>query len=161
MKKLMKIYNRGFSLIEVCIASVIFLILLIPVFTVLSKGNSGTIHNRNEVTARQYASNIIAYCNLIPFNSPELTEGDDQLEKLSLDLSKNDLIKLNEGDSINLNDIDPTFVKLIKHKSLSIKDVEMNELPLKYKLFTVKIEWLETGKTKSNTIEISELRSEL
>ena len=156
-----KIDRQGFSIIEVCIASAILLVLLIPIFTILSKGNSGTIHNRNEITARQYASNIIAYCNLIPFNSPELVEGEDQLDKLSLDLNNNDLIKLKNNDPINLNDIDPTFLKLIKSKKLTIKDIQLNELPAKYKLFSVKIEWLETGKTKNSSVEISELRSEL
>ena len=135
--------------------------MLIPIFTILSKGNSGTIHNRNEITARQYASNIIAYCNLIPFNSPELNEGDNQLDKLNLDLNKNDLIKLNSNDPINLNDIDPSFVKLIQKKQLSIKDIEMKDLPFKYKLLTIKIEWLEPGKKMNNSVEISEFRSEI
>ncbi len=161
MKNTMKINNHGFSLIEVCIASIILLILLIPIFTIMSKGNSGTIHNRNELTARQYASNIIAYCNLIPFNSPELIEGNDKLDKLKLNFTNNELIKLKDNAPINLNDIDPTFKKLIKEKTLSIKDIEMKELPYKYKLFTVKIEWLEPGKTQNSVVEISELRSEL
>ena len=150
---------HGFSLLEVSIASIILLILLIPIFTILSKGSSGTIHNRNEITARQYASNIIAYCNMIPFNSPELNEGDDILGNLNLNFDKNNYIKLK--NNIDLNDLDESFLKLVKLKKLSIKNIEMNDIPCKHKLITFRIEWLEPGKTTNNSVEMSGLVSEL
>lgn len=158
-KKLSK--KAGFSIVEICMACVILLILLIPIFTLMSKGTSGTVHNKNEFCAKQLAANIIAYCNLIPFNSPEISEGEDILDKLKLNSEENELINLNENKIINIADVDKSFLKLIKVKKVSIKDIEFAELPNRYKYITVRIEWLESGKTQNNFIEMSGMIKEI
>ena len=56
-------YNKGFSIIEICIVCVIIMVVMVPVFTLLSQGNAGTVHNRNEIIARSYAANVINYLN--------------------------------------------------------------------------------------------------
>ena len=157
-----KLYKKiGFSIVEICIACVIFMILLVPIFTIMSKGNSGAIHNKNEFSAKQLASNIIAYCNLIPFNSPEIIEGEDIINKLKLNSQENDLIEIDGNKQINFAEIDENFLRLIKVKKVSVKDIEMSELPYKYKFVTVRIEWLEPGKTVNNSIEMSGMITEI
>ncbi len=153
--------RNGFSIVEICIACVIFMTLLIPIVTIMSKGNSGAIHNKNEFSAKQLAANIIAYCNLIPFNSPEISEGENIIDKLKLNFNENDLIKINGNKIINIAAVDESFLKLIKVKKVSIKDIDITELPYKYKLVTVRIEWLEPGKTTNNHLEISEMITEI
>ena len=103
---LKKYRKQGFSIVEIGVACTILLVFLIPIFTILSKGNSGTLHNRNEFAARQFASNIIAYCNIIPFNSPELNEGEDIFEKLKLNLNGNEYFKLSNNKQVNLKEVD-------------------------------------------------------
>lgn len=136
------------------------MILFIPIFTLMSKGTSGTIHNKNEFSAKQLASNIIAYCNLVPFSSPEIAEGEDIIDKLKLNSEENNLINLN-NKKINIADIDESFLKLIKVKKVSIKDIEFSELPYRYKYVTVRIEWLETGKKVNDFIEMSGMIKEI
>ena len=157
---LKKYRKQGFSIVEIGVACTILLVFLIPIFTILSKGNSGTLHNRNEFAARQFASNIIAYCNIIPFNSPELNEGEDIFEKLKLNLNGNEYFKLSNNKQVNLKEVDESFMNLVKAKSVSIKDIIINEIPYKYKFVTVKIEWLEPGKTVNNSVEMTGLVTE-
>ena len=152
--------RHGFSIVEICMTCVIFMILLIPIFTIMSKGTSGTIHNKNEFSAKQLAANIIAYCSLIPFNSPELDEGEDIIDRLKLNSEENNLININDK-IINIADIDYSFQQLIKAKQVSIKDMELSELPYRYKYVTVRIEWLEPGKTANNYIEMSGMLKEI
>lgn len=152
--------KKGFSLVEICMACVILMILFIPIFTLMSKGTSGTIHNKNEFSAKQLASNIIAYCNLVPFSSPEIAEGEDIIDKLKLNSEENNLINLN-NKKINIADIDESFLKLTKVKKVSIKDIEFSELPYRYKYVTVRIEWLETGKKVNDFIEMSGMIKEI
>ena len=80
---------KGFSAIEICVVGAILTVFLIPVFTLMSQGSSGTIRNRNEIIAQQYASNYIAYCNVETFDGIQkrrvdedrlrLEEGSDQV----------------------------------------------------------------------------------
>ena len=54
--------KEAFTLVEICIAAIIIILFLLPMFTLLSQGNKGTLHNRNEIYARNYATNILNYC---------------------------------------------------------------------------------------------------
>ncbi len=154
--------RKGFSIVEICIGCLIFMILLLPIFTIMSKGTSGTIHNKNEFSAKQLASNILAYCNLLPFKSPEINEGEDIIDKLKLNFEENSLIQLNGDKKINISEIDDeNFLKLIKVKKVSVKDIKLTNSPYNYKFITVRIEWLEPGKTVNNYIEMSGLISEI
>ena len=160
---------QGFSLVEICIACIIIMLLIIPVFTLLSQGNSGTTQNKNEIYARTYASNILAFCNLIPFNSKAIKDdieielnGNPDVntikEKLGLVLKLDDNPKI-----IDLNfeeDIYNNFIKLIVKRKISIKNVKVGEWGYNYKLVLVKIEWKEAGKVINNSVEISGLVSE-
>ena len=160
---------HGFSLVEICIACIILMVLIVPVFTLLSQGNSGTTQNKNEIYARAYASNILAFCNLIPFNSKAIKDdieieldGNPDVntikEKLGLVLKPDDNPKI-----IDLNfdeDIYKSFLQLLVKRKISIKNVKVGEWGYNYKLVLVKIEWKEAGKAVNNSVEISGLVSE-
>ncbi len=138
--------NNGFSIIEICIVCVIIMVLMVPVFTLMSQGNAGTAHNRNEILARAYASNIIAYYNLLPYNDvKELTK--DELNRLTLD---------NTNIKINLNDLGKNFeyFKNLDFKA-SVKVNEFNNQYNKYKIVSVTVEWKETNKKTTSSINLS------
>ena len=159
----------AFSIVEICIACIIIMLLIVPIFTLLSQGNSGTTQNKNEIYARAYATNILAFCNLIPFDSQAIKDdieieldGNPEVntikEKLGLVLKLDDNPKI-----INLNydeDYYKNFLQLLVKRKISIKNVKVGEWGYNYKLVLVKVEWKEAGKAVNNYVEISGLVSE-
>ena len=108
-KKKTNILN-GFSSIEICVVGAILTTFLIPVFTLMTRGSSGTIRNRNEIIAQQYASNYIAYCNVETFDGKELKETEEkEINELN--------IELKDGSVINIDKTEKNFKRLV-----SIKD---------------------------------------
>lgn len=132
--------TSGFSIIEICIVGVILTVFLVPIFTLMSRGSSRTIHNRNEILAQQYASNYIAYCNVLPFNSEKLAEVEEKdINELNIEL-KNDVINIDKTEDI--------FKRFV-----SIKDFpRTDKRPFNYKVVTVKIEWQQLGEKKREFI---------
>jgi hypothetical protein len=116
----------------------------------MSRGNSGTIRNRNEILAQQYASNYIAYANALPFDSEKIKEMTDKnINELSI--SKND------GSVID--NIDKT--EEIFNRFVTIKDFPpTDDIPYKYKVVTVKVEWQQKGETIKRNVTMSGLVTE-
>ena len=150
MAKLMRKRINGFSIVEIVVVCVIIMICLVPVFTLMSRGNSGTIRNRNEILAQQYASNYIAYANALPFDSEKIKEMTDKnINELSI--SKND------GSVID--NIDKT--EEIFNRFVTIKDFPpTDDIPYKYKVVTVKVEWQQKGETIKRNVTMSGLVTE-
>ena len=140
--------NKGFSIVEICIVCVIIMVLMVPIFTIMSQGNAGTVHNRNEIIARNYAANIIAYFNLIPFNDiKELSK--EELNSLVLENADANL-------NINLNDLGSNFEyfkNLDFNTSVKVKEFA-NQLN-KYKVVSVTVEWKEANKKTISKINLS------
>lgn len=140
--------NKGFSIVEICIVCVIIMVLMVPIFTIMSQGNAGTVHNRNEIIARNYAANIIAYFNLIPFNDiKELSK--EELNSLVLENADANL-------NINLNDLGSNFEyfkNLDFNASVKVKEFA-NQLN-KYKVVSVTVEWKEANKKTISKINLS------
>jgi hypothetical protein len=148
-----KNYNKinGFSLVEISIVGAILLIFLIPVVTLMSRGSSGTIRNRNEILAQQYASNYIAYSNLQKFDSEKLQETTEEKLVDELKLEKN-------GETFAL--IDKLEDDLFK-RYVSIKDFPAtDEIPYNYKVVTVRVEWLQPGEKTKRNVTMSGLVNE-
>ena len=119
---------------------------MIPLFSILSQGNAGTVHNRNEIIARAYAANIIAYFNLVHYDEvKDLNK--EELNNLTLE---NTLLK------INLNDLGNNFEYF---KSLdfnaSVKVKEFQNQYNKYKIVTATVEWKEVNKKTVSKISQS------
>ncbi len=146
-----RIRNRlkGFSAVEICVVCVILTIFLIPVFTLMTRGSSGTIRNRNEILAQQYASNYIAFCNVVPFNDKEIKEVDEKIvNELNIDHK--------DGSKINIDKPEENFKRIV-----SIKDYpDTDDRPYKYKIITVKIEWQQIGEKKKRDLTMSGLVTE-
>lgn len=142
--------TKAFSIVEITIAIAILMFLLLPVFTMMTRGSKGTILNRNEILAQQYASNYIAYCNLQPFNSEYLKETTEERNVPSLDLKKGGsafavIDKLEEGFS----------------RFVSIKDFpDSHEIPYKYKVITVRVEWQQSGEKTRRKVTMCGLVTE-
>ena len=130
--------NRlAFSLVEISIVCAILIILLVPVFTLMSKGSSTTVRNRNEILAQQYASNLIAYCNAVPFDNDYLKETDGRVIP-ELDV-QNKVETTEEGFT----------------RTLTVKDFTNDVSGDKYKMISVKVEWQQPGETKKRSVVLS------
>ena len=144
-----KIIKFGFSLVEICIVCGILAAFLIPVFTLMSKSTSGTIKNRNEILAQQYASNVIAFCNVAPFDSDILKEADS-------------LVISDTGNTLGGIELElPEELKNIAKKTISVKKVNQDKLPYEYKIVTVKVEWQQPGDNKKRNVTITGLVSNI
>ena len=142
--------KKAFTLAEICIACGVFLALLVPVLTLLSRGSSGTILNRNQILAQTYISNVIAFYNAVPFDDDNMkeTEG-DETKPIKDQLEFNQYgIKIEVPEELS---------SLVKQKTVQIKDFTNEEMPYKYKLITAKIEWLQPGEAKSREVTMTSL----
>ena len=146
--------KKGFSLVEICIGCLIIMALLVPIFTMLSKGNTGTLHNRNEILARVYASNIISFLNLIPYNNANFADGttfNNEEIKTAFGMVLNA-----QNKTIDLEEkIDKAFLNLITDKEVDIKEIKIDDWSSKYKIVTVTIKWKEQGKTTEDFIKVT------
>ena len=89
---------------------------------------------------------VFAYYNLLPYNDvKELTK--DELNRLTLD---------NTNIKINLNDLGKNFeyFKNLDFKA-SVKVNEFNNQYNKYKIVSVTVEWKETNKKTTSSINLS------
>jgi hypothetical protein len=149
IRKRIKNRLKGFSIVEICVVVAILTVFLIPVFTLMTRGSSGTIRNRNEILAQQYASNYIAYCNVVPFDNEKIAEVN---EKVVNELN----IELKDGSSVNIDKTEDNFKRIV-----SIKDYpDTSDRPYKYKIVSVKIEWQQVGEKKKRDLVMSGLVTE-
>ena len=140
---------KGFSAIEICVVGAILTVFLIPVFTLMTRGSSGTIRNRNEILAQQYASNYIAFCNVAPFDSEDLVEVNEKnCNELNIDFK--------DGSKINVDKTEENFKRLVSIKDYPATD----DRPYKYKVVTVKIVWEQLGEKKKRELIMSGLVTE-
>lgn len=137
--------KKAFSMVEICVVGGILVCLLVPVFTLMSKGSSGTIKNRNDILAQQHASNVIAYVNALPYDDEFLNVTD---EKIVGSLT----IKAGE----NLIDLD--MKEDMFKRTMQIKEFPATEeWPYGYKLVTVNVEWQQQGEKKIRNVKMTGL----
>ena len=149
--------SKGFSFVEITIVCVIMMILLIPIFTLLSRGSSGTVRNRNEILAQQYASNVITYCSVIPFDDDLIKTQNGKKTDVIGELRIKDIAEGIDDIDISL----PVELGETASKTITVTDFNPTEgWPYKYKLVTVKVAWLQPGETKVRDITMTGLVSE-
>lgn len=158
--------KTGFSLIEICIACCVLGVLMVPIFTMMSKGTAGTVHNKNEILARQYAANLLAYCNLLNYNDDFLKAKSNEKFKIR---EKSLPLKLSDGSNIDLSETNKVFDIVDSFESFKNIDSEATitivEFPKDdnwsgYKTVSVKVEWKDASKPKKDNVEITGLISE-
>ena len=150
-----KKYNFGFSLIEICIACIVLAVILIPVFTLLSKGNAGTLHNRNEILAREYAANIIAFYNLKQYDEVKEPSA-DELNSMTLESE-------DKNFKIDLNDLGYNFEALRNlnlNTDVKIEEFNSDSWAYKYKFISVTVEWKESNKPNPSKITMTGMVTE-
>lgn len=135
-------YRSAFTIVEICLVCAIIIILLVPVFSLMTRGSSTTIYNRNEILAQQYASNLIAYCNAVPFDNEYLKDSDGRSIPV---------LKVNDKEE-KIEDIFTRTLSVITY----VDDVSER----KYKLVSVKIEWQESGEANKHNVIMSGVVSE-
>ncbi len=144
-----KINNKGFSFIEIAITCIVMAVIFVPIFTLLSKGNEGTIHNRNEILAREYAANIIAYYNLKQYDEIKQPNSDDYLKSIVLE-SEDKKFKVDLSD---LGKNFEAFKNLNFTPKVNIEEFSSDNWAYKYKFISVTVEWKESN--KPNPIKIT------
>ena len=156
--------KNGFSLVEIAIVCGVLLILLIPVFTMLSQGNTSTVHSRNEILANQYAANIISYSKLINYESTFFQHygNNDGVLDENLILNNNNGLET----PINLDDLGESFVafkNLNPTTYIRVQDYNYDftsNWSYRYKVITVKVEWNEPGEPDKQIVEKTGLITE-
>ena len=153
-------YKKAFSLVEISIVCGVLMILLIPVFTLMSQGNKSTVQSRNEILANEYALNIISYVNLINYDDIFFQHYDSNYSLLG-----EELILDANGKKINLNDLGESFEAFRNLKPevfIKIIDNPGNTSNWSYKcrVVSVKIEWKEPDLTNKLIIEKTGLVTE-
>ena len=149
--------NKGFSFVEVAIVCVIMMILFIPVFTLFSRGSTGTVRNRNEILAQQFASNVITYCSVVPFEDDLLKTENGKKTDVIGELKIKDIAEGIDDISLEL----PKELGENASKTITVTDFNRTEeWPYRYKLITVKVSWLQLGETKVRDITMTGLVSE-
>ncbi len=146
---------KGFSFVEITIVTGIMALLSVPIFSLMSKGTSGTFRNRNEILAQQYASNIIAFCNAKEFDDDSLKAVTDKI------ITNGDVYEITAGDNkINL-DITEDYFNKIATRTITIKDFDgSDKWSCKYKLITVKVEWQQPDELKPRNVTLNGIISE-
>ena len=152
---------KAFSLVEISIVCGVLLILLIPVFTLMSQGNKSTVQSRNEILANQYALNVISYANLINYDDIFYQHYDSNYSLLDENLILNE----QQGAKIDLNNLGESYEAFKNLKpEIYIKIQENQGDPsnwsYKYRVISVKIEWKEPGLTNKQIIEKTGLVTE-
>ena len=143
--------QKALSLVEICIVCFILIILLVPIFTLLSRGSSGTVRNRNEILAQQYASNVIAYCNAMKYDDEFLKVENGQKTK---EIKKLEITGIENQENINIEL--PKELGETASKTITITDFDKkDDWPFSYKLVTVKVVWLQPGETKARELTMT------
>ena len=153
--------KKAFSLVEISILCGVFLILMIPVFKMMSQGNKTTVKSRNEILANEYALKIISYVNLINYDDMFFQHYDSNYSLLGEELILDD----GQGKKINLNDLGECFEGFRSLKpEVFIKIIDnpgnTSYWSYKCKVVSVKIEWKEPGLTNKQIIEKTGLVTE-
>ena len=149
---------KGFSLAEICIACGVLVTLLVPVFTLMSRSSSGTIRNRNEILAQEFVSNMISYCNLLSYDADFLkVDGSGESTKEIGEIKMTNVICKSESVKIELAD---ELSKVVKKKTIKIKEFAEADWPYKYKVITVMVEWQQPGETKTRNVTMSGMVTE-
>lgn len=149
---------KGFSLAEICIACGVLVTLLVPVFTLMSRSSSGTIRNRNEILAQEFVSNMISYCNLLSYDSDFLkVDSSGEITKEIGEIKMTNVICKSESVKIELAD---ELSKIVKKKTIKVKEFAETDWPYKYKVITVTVEWQQPGETKTRNVTMSGMVTE-
>ncbi len=85
---MMKSCKNGFSLIEILVAMIFVSMAFLPIYNLFRFGSQGTVNNVNEITANNYASDLINFVRELNIDTIRSAAGNNR--KISLN-SDNDI----------------------------------------------------------------------
>jgi type II secretory pathway pseudopilin PulG len=121
--------NYGFSLVEIVVALTFLTVLLIPVYLIFDQGTTGTRQVKNEIVAQQYATNLLGYLCIFPYDHKHLTPVVDQ--------NVDSLVLKMDSEALSL-DLDKRY-----SRKLTIREFVSPHWPVKYKVLNVSVSWKE------------------
>ncbi len=131
--------NSGFSMVEIVVALTCMTVLLLPVYLIFDQGTSGTRQVKNEIIAQQYATNLLGYLCIFPYDHKFLSPMVDR---------KFDSLKLEMGSEALSLDLDKRF-----SRNLTIREFVSPQWPIKYKVLNVSVSWKEReGRPRKLTV---------
>lgn len=133
--------NKGFSITEVMIACLALGIMLLPVFTIFSRGTAGTTKNKNDILAQQHAANLLAYASALSYDDDFLKPGEQKV--------KEKVVNSSDGTEIDLSITEEFF-----DRTMNIQEYKIDAISRAYKLVTVVVDWQQTGTKEANKKEV-------
>jgi Tfp pilus assembly protein PilV len=126
--------KTGFSFVEIALAVVIIGLIMVPLLSMLTISNSGTVKNKNDILAQHYAANLLAYASTLSY--------DDTFLKSCAD-TEADLLTINSaGEELKMS-MEPSF-----KRTYSIEEVKPPGWKYSYKLIKAVVKWKENKKTE-------------
>ncbi len=123
--------ERGISLVEILIATFLLMVLVGPLFNLFSHSVAGTIMNRDEMLANDYAADLVAMARTIDYDDLPI------VNRMLL----NDLVV----DNYSEKPLEEGF-----DRYLSV--AEFTDIPnsiYRYKVITAEVEWTSSGVRRS------------
>ena len=121
------IHNKGISLIEIMLATILMGVMLVPILNMFSQGTTQTIRSRDELTALGLASNLMSYAYTKPYTDLQATSGPETRNDLTIDY---------ENGSLSLEIDDERYMRTIE-----VTEVTPTNWRFSYKLVNVIVSW--------------------
>lgn len=145
--------KTGFSLVEIMIGCIMLSILLVPVFSMLSRGNVETSLSKSDMLAQQYAANLLAYVTSLDFDNSLNSAAKGTSHSVGDIDWKNIVAKNNATMDLSVPD-GQQFVTKINIPPDSIVSHNGHD----YKLVTVNVSWKVPGdNTATRSILLADL----
>lgn len=126
--------RKAFSLVEIMVAIICLAVVLIPLTTMFSAGSSDTIHNRNDILARQHTANLLDYAYSLAYSDTFLLPGNNRaVPSVSFKAGSEDI-------TLDMEDI--------FSRSISVEEIKPANWRYSYKLIKVSVEWQENKNIK-------------
>lgn len=129
----------AFSLVEIFVALICLSVLLLPIYSIFDQGTAGTRQVKNEIVAQQYATNLLGYLCLFPYDHKYLAPViDKEFDRLVLEM---------DSEALSL-DLDKQY-----SRKLTISEFVSPQWPVKYKVLNVSVSWHEReGRLRKLTV---------
>ncbi len=132
MRNFRKANLSGFSFVEIALAILIIGLIMVPLFSMLTMSNSGSVKNKNDILAQHYAANLLAYASTLTY--------EDSFLKTCNNKEANQLTISSAGEDLKMT-MEPRF-----KRTYSVEEISPSNWKYSYKLIKATIKWEENQK---------------